>query len=486
MGPRIRSRRWTLPVSFLIAVITVVTGCSTVVAGQALRAPLASGVSAPTTRSPATRTMTTETRTGPSTSSSATSTRPTTTRPSTTSAAELRWAHDREAADQSVGLTGYLQNGQKANWVKAFDTKLGGGMGRWFDNARKVGVDRADIQVIDDAKNDSDAATKFTRLFAVGIRTPFDTRNSLASLAYTVTFTRHGDSWLISEWLPKYIGDPLTCQCTFGVTKSGRSAVVAPAGDDRVGQWPERVLDMAVQSQEWLTGQLDGTELKPSEGHLIYLAPEPSRWFGPLDQPPDEDNWTATLPSTSGRTGSRIVLTMTASDGEAYPDTESSRLYLASVVLHEMVHQLMADNVRTPAGGRPPAWVAEGVAVALQVRWFRANSETEDGSYYLNDDVAFVDPGWLAEHDRGKFPTADQLYRSDERSQWYALSGSVFLYLAETYDVATMLTIAAHVYDGDGDDPFAFVPTSEGSKEFLAPAKARKNWQNWLESNYPN
>lgn len=470
-----RKRLWS---ALLLA--AVVAGCAPSVAGQPVIAPPSAPPSASTT-SP----TPTTTAAGSSTRTTTSSPTPTTTKPSTTSAAELRWAHDRQASERAIDLGDYLTSGNRDKFLKSFDPKLGQAMGKWFDNVREIGVEQAAVEVLLGEKDSkqTDTTTKFTRVVAAGVRTPFDADYSVPSLHYTVTFGKKGDGWLITGWKPSYEGDPLLCDCTLDVATSDDTAVITQ--DQTLQDWPEAIITMSDDADGWLAEQLAGTELHLSKGHLIFLATEPNRWFTELTDPPNQANITAALYTTAGQAQARIVLTMWYSDGMPLDNTRRIRRFLTATVVHEFVHQLMMDNAE-PYARHPDPWVAEGIAAAMEVTWFRSDPSNEDNGYYLADDISQVDPDWIADHYREDFPTAAQLYDfdSDEGMNWYALSGSVFLYLADKYGMKDMLATASLLYDDQGRDPFAFFPVAAGKDEYLPAETARKNWQDWVESNY--
>ncbi|GGM00473.1 hypothetical protein GCM10011594_20670 [Nakamurella endophytica] len=392
-------------------------------------------------------------------------------------------------------LAGAVESGGRAVFVAPFAPAVAGRVGQWFDNTRALGVAGARfVRTPGYFSPRRDTPTSFTRTVVLGVRTPYDDDGSLPGIAYTVGMDRRAGRWTVTTWAPSYVDDPMNCGCRLQVVHRGDVAVVSEGGRSLAG-WPAIVLDRALEGTAWPVQRMAGSGLRAPAGHVFFLVDHPYRWFLSATGAPETSNATVSLVETDGpapgtlfSTASRIVLMLADTDGRTAPQTAVGRLYAWDVVTHEATHQLMNLNSQLYYGEGDPiaTWIVEGIAVAVEVLHRRDHPETADAGYYLRDDPRNVDRGWLRRHLAGDLPSREQLYAAPgaERSNWYALSGSVFLFLADRYGFPTMMRTARLMYAQNGRNPFDVVPDPDRAGRYLSRADAMAAWRSWFTDNY--
>lgn len=310
--------------------------------------------------------------------------------------------------------------------------------------------------------------------------------------------TRAGAETLtITTWQPKYLGDPMNCDCTLAVSHNNTIAVVADAADVNLLYWSDTALRAADRGISWSSAQLVGTGLGVPKGHVIFLADKPFHWFLSLDGTGQHSNVTAGLidalgayPGTRYSDQSRIVLMLQSNDGSVVPNDREGRQYVTDVVTHESTHQLMNRNSTLPSRteNSPPTWVAEGIAVAVETLYRDYLGNDADVDYAEPNDPKNTSSTWYAEHLTDDMPTRAQLYSSSatDGSGYYAIAGSVFRYLEREYGYLTMMQIARLMYARPAQTPFDYFPDPDHAGQHLTAATAKSRWKTWFVDNYEN
>ena len=498
----------------LIAVLALLAGCGSTLAGQAITAGPASTrptpvVTGPATSSP-TSTATSRTTGAPSSSRppvetghgtspaaprQTAPTRVTATISTAPDAAELRRQHDAVLAHLLSTLRTALVTGDQRAFLLPFAPPLTRRVGHWFGNTRSLGVDAALFAPADDySSGATDAATSFTRTVVLGIRTPYDDAGSMPGISYAVTVSvpaGHGAAPSITTWQPQYLGDPMNCDCTLLVTRDDRTAVLADASNADLVYWSPAVRNAAA-GIGWAHAQLAGTGLVVPRGTVVFLADKPFHWFLSTSGPAQSSNVTAGLvdalgpyPGTEYSDQSRIVLLLEASDGSTVPNDAQGRQYAQDVLTHESTHQLMNRNSTLPerTSNSPPTWVVEGIAVAVETLHRDSLGDAGDIGYPEPNDPKNIDKQWFADHLGTQMPTPGQLY-SSSGAGYYAISGSVFRYLAQKYGYVTMMKIADAMYSKPAQTPFDYFPDPAHAGDPLTAAAAKSAWHSWFVTNY--
>lgn len=505
--------------AFLLAAVVLLAGCTSTVAGEAIIAgPTASGPASsntgvssgvptvtasvhPTTSAPPTAVSTRLSSVEPGNGSSPAAPRQTAptraTAPSTTvpDAGEVRRHHDVVLASMLSSLRAALMSGDQSKFLTPFAPALTSRVRHWYGNTRTLGVNGALFASADDySSGATDSATSFTRTVVLGVRTPYDDDGSMPGISYSVTVsvpTGRGAHPVITTWQPKYLGDPMNCDCTMKVTHDERTAVVADAADDDLVYWSPAALRSAA-GIAWGHAQLPGTGLVAPSGTVIFLADKPYNWFLSATSAPQASNVTAglvdalgTYPGTRYSDQSRIVLLLQASDGSTVPNDPQGRQYAADVLTHESTHQLMNRNSTLPerSPNSPPTWVVEGIAVAVETLHRDSLGDAGDIGYPEPNDPKNFDKRWFVEHLGTQMPSPSQLYASDGAG-YYAISGSVFRYLAERYGYIAMMKIAKAMYSEPAQNPFTYFPDPEHPTARLTAAAAKTAWHDWFVKNY--
>ena len=422
--------------------------------------------------------------------------------PTTTTAPvkSLATRHDEALAPVLATLAAALLAGDRKKFLAPFGPALAGRVGHWFGNTRAVGVSAARFARVDDFPSGAtDSATSFTRTVVLGVRTPYDDDDSLPGVSYGLTAavsTRAGRPHLtITSFKPKYLDDPMYCDCTLGVVHTDRAVVVADAADPDLAYWMNAALDATRGGIPWSDAQLTGSGLQVPTGQVIFLADKPFRWFIGQDSKPLTSNITAGLLDAGGRDPgsrysdqSRIVLMLQSADGSIVPNNQRGRQYAADVLTHEATHQLMNRN--SELAGRsadsPPTWVSEGIAVAVETLYRDSLGDSGDIGYPEPNDPGNIDPQWFRDHLTDDMPSRAQLYSgsAEDGAGYYALAGSVFRYLNREYGYPTMMKIAAAMYAKPGQTPFAAFPDPERPGHTLALQKAKDRWKQWFTDHY--
>ena len=494
-------RRSARAVIAVLAAALVLSGCTVAITGEAATWP---GVTVPTDRP--TTAATTPTMTPPATHATTPApTRSTTTTPSaassppatrtTTTSVDPQDADDATADTILAALAIALKSGNAQAFLQPFAATLQGRQRAWFDNTRRLGVSATRfVRSRDDYGSGADSATKFTRNVVVGVGTPYDDVGAIPGIIYAATFGKAAGRWQLTAWKAAFVEDPMDCACTLDVAKSGNVAVVSAPHDDLEG-WASITLQNTVEGVAWTRQRLGNSGLKSPKGQVVYLADAPFHWFQSLTRPAQESNVTVPqLDATGDRPGEtysgvcRIVVALSDSQGGVVPQNEKGVLYDWDVVTHEAVHQLLQDNSQLDYSVNSPieTWVVEGIAAAVETLHRRDHPETTAAGYPLPDDPANVDPDWLNAHVTTTLPTREQLYSSslEERSNWYAVAASVYLYLAATSGFATMMTVARQVYSGNNRTPFLYFPDPKKAGHYLTDVAARKTWLDWFRHTY--
>jgi hypothetical protein len=326
------------------------------------------------------------------------------------------------------------------------------------------------------------------------VRTPYDDDASMPGISYAVTVslpTGRGRSPVITAWQPKYLGDPMNCDCTLEVAHDGHTAVVADAADADLVFWSPAAL-RAAAGIDWARAQLPGTGLVAPKGSVVFLADKPFHWFLSVGAPAQASNVTAGLvdalgayPGTEYSDQSRIVLLLQSSDSSTVPNDARGRQYAQDVLTHEFTHQVMNRNSTLPerSPNSPPTWVVEGIAVAVETLHRDALGDAGDIGYPEPNDPKNIGKQWFADHLGAQMPTPGQMYAKDGAG-YYAISGSVFRYLAEQYDYVTMMKIAKSMYAKPAQNPFTAFPDPAHPGKVLSTAAAKAAWKNWFVTNY--
>ncbi|MDQ2738032.1 MAG: hypothetical protein M3Y35_05300 [Actinomycetota bacterium] len=412
----------------------------------------------------------------------------------------IRDQHDADFAIVLKMLSGTLMAGNKARFLIPFAAPLAHRVGHWFVNTRTLGVAATVFARADDfSSGATDSADSFTRTVVPAVRTPFDDSDSMAGIPYAVgvsVATKGARRALtITGWQPKYLDDPMNCDCTLSVVRSAATAVVANASDRDLTFWSEAALRAADSGIAWSHAQLAGSPLVIPHGQVIFLADKPFRWFLSSSGPEQKSNVTAGLvsalgdyPGTVYSDQSRIVLMLRSMDGTVVPNDGRGRQYAQDVLTHESTHQLMNRNSTLPgrSDNSPPSWVVEGIAVAVETLHRDALANPEESGYPEPNDPKNIDRDWLGEHLTDQMPTNGQLYslaRSDS-SGYYAIAGSVFRYIAREYGYPAMLAVAKAMYAKPAQNPFAYFPDQENPGSLLPAATAKSRWRTWFVNAY--
>lgn len=409
--------------------------------------------------------------------------------------AELRRRHDTVLATLMGNLSTALLTGDRRAFLATFAPALTSRVGNWYSNTRSLGVDGAMFAPADDYSSAAtDSATSFTRTVVLGVRTPYDDDGSMPGMSYAVTVSvplTRGAVPIITTWQPKYLGDPMNCDCTLLITHDDRTAVVADAANEDLAFWSPAVR-RAAAGIDWARAQLAGTDLVAPKGSVIFLTDKPFHWFLSAAGAAQSSNVTAGLVDANGRypgteysDQSRIVLLLQASDGSTVPNDAQGRQYVEDVLTHESTHQLMNRNSTLPerSPNSPPTWVVEGIAVAVETLHRDSLGEAGDIGYPEPNDPKNIDKGWFVDHLGTQMPTAGQLY-SSRGAGYYAISGSVFRYIADKYGYVTMMTIAKAMYSKPVQNPFNYFPDPAHTGRRLSAADAKSAWRSWFTANY--
>jgi len=412
----------------------------------------------------------------------------------------LRTKHDSDFAALLTVLTATLQSGNKGRFLAPFAPPLARRVGRWFTNTRAVGVDAASFVRSDDySSGATDALNSFTRTVVLGVRTPYDDSGSMAGIPYAVGVSivpKAGrDVLTITFWQPKYLDDPMNCDCELSVVRSATMAVVTDSADRDLVFWSGSVVDSADSGISWSRAQLAGTGLVAPRGQVIFLADKPFHWFLSVSGPGQRSNMTAGLitalgdyPGIGYSDQSRIVLMLESLDGSVVPNDARGRQYVEDVLTHESVHQLMNRNSKLPGRSEnsPPTWVVEGIAVAVETLHRDSLDDPEGSGYAEPNDPRNVDPTWFAAHLTDAMPTKSQLYSSPgpDGSGYYAIAGSVFRYIAREYGYPEMMRVAKAMYARPAQNPFAYFPDPDHPGSYLPAATAKTRWKAWFVDAY--
>lgn len=407
----------------------------------------------------------------------------------------MRRRHDAVLAALLGNVGTALVSGDQEKFLAPFAPPLTGRVRHWYANTRSLGVDAAKFTRADDySSNATDSASSFTRTVVLGVRTPYDDDGSMPGISYAVTVSLpagRGAAPVITTWQPKYLGDPMNCDCTLRVSHDDRTAVVADAGDNDMVYWLPAALRSAA-GIAWAENRLAGTGLVAPRGSVIFLADKPFNWFLPAGGPPQSSNVTAGLvdalgpyPGTRYSDESRIVLLLQASDSTTVPNDPQGRQYAEDVLTHESTHQLMNRNSTLPdrSPNSPPTWVVEGIAVAVETLHRDSLGDAGDIGYPEPNDPKNIEKRWFVDHLGSQMPTSAQLYSSNGAG-YYAISGSVFRYVAEKYGYATMLQIAKSMYSAPAQNPFNHFPDPAHPGKNLSAADGRSAWLKWFTANY--
>ncbi|MET3807643.1 hypothetical protein ABIB25_004670 [Nakamurella sp. UYEF19] len=511
-GPADRPSRPLLVVALLGALL--VGGCTTVVAGEAAKAPATAAASVPSTvsttddtvavapTSPTTSTTPATTPDQDRPQSASPTTKPLTTAPTSVSPYDLQVRHDAAFEKLLASLAAGLRSGDRKKFLAPFAPSLNSRVGHWFSNTRALGVAAVKFAPSQDySSGATDSVSSLTRTLVLGVRTPYDDDDSMPGIVYSVgarITTRAGvDTLTITSWQPKYLGDPMNCDCTLKVVNHNNIAVVADAADGDLVYWSDSALQAADRGISWSSAQLAGTGLVVPKGQVIFLADKPFHWFLSLDGTGQQSNVTAGLvdadgdyPGTRYSDQSRIVLMLQSADGSVVPNDREGRQYATDVITHESTHQLMNRNSSLPSRNEnsPPTWVAEGIAVAVETLYRDSLGDSADVDYPEPNDPKNTSSSWYTEHLTDGMPTKAQLYSSSstDGSGYYAIAGSVFRYLEREDGYLTMMQIAALMYLKPAQTPFDFFPDPDHPGQRLPAATAKSRWKAWFVDNYEN
>jgi hypothetical protein len=190
-------------------------------------------------------------------------------------------------------------------------------------------------------------------------------------------------------------------------------------------------------------------------------------------------------PGTEYSDQSRIVLLLQASDGSTVPNDAQGRQYVEDVLTHESTHQLMNRNSMLPerSPNSPPTWVVEGIAVAVETLHRDSLGNAGDIGYQEPNNPKNIEKRWFIDHLGTQMPTAGQLYSSNGAG-YYAISGSVFRYLAQEYGYASMMRIAKAMYATPAQNPFDYFPDPAQPGKLLSSAEAKAAWRSWFVAKY--
>ena len=493
-----------LAVALLISPV-LAAGCTSVISGRAVQGttPAISGTSVLTPTPPASVTVSSPTAAPPAQT-------PAQDRPHETSGvptpsitppgpADLQVRHDIAFAALMGRLTSSLKSGSTGEFLAPFSTSLAGRVRQWFANTEALGVSAAMFAPADDYSSAAtDSTASFTRTVVLGVRTPYDDDNSMPGIAYaatvTVTFAGGRQVLTITSWQPKYVDDPMNCDCKLAITHSATTAVVADAADRQLAGWSRTALTAAGGGIAWSYRQMQGSGLIAPRGQVIFLADRPFHWFLEKLGPGQVSNMTAGLldargpyPGTRYSDESRIVLMLRADDGTIVPNDAAGLEYAADVITHEATHQLMNRNSTLPgrSANSPPTWVVEGIAVAVETLYRDSLGNSGDVGYPEPNDPKNNSGLWFTEHLGAQMPTQGQLYSdSAEGTGYYALSGSVFRYIFREYGYVTMMKVAKAMYAKPAQSPFSYFPNADAPGSYLSPVAAKNRWKNWFVDNY--
>ena len=359
-----------------LAVGVLVSSCTTPSSNPApatmspASAPPASSGPMPTRPPPSTDALPPEPPPSPTTTSSTPSSAPPT----------LQTVHDKLFQPLLTSLGRDLLAGRTSTFLAPFAPNLRTRVGHWFANTAALGVAAVRFAPANDyASGATDSTHSFSRTVVLGIRTPYDDRESMPGVAYRVDVAigraKGTPALTVTGWKPEFLGDPMDCNCRLGVVHTSTVAVVFAATDPDLAFWSTSALRAASDSVAWTDQQLTGSGLAVPRGQVIFLADQPFRWFVGSGGPGEESNLTAPLsdalghdPGSTESDQSRIVLMLQGSDGVIIPNDRPGRQYVSDVVAHESTHQLMNRNSRLPyrTDDSPPVWAAEGIAVAVE------------------------------------------------------------------------------------------------------------------------
>ncbi len=498
---RTRLRRFIV----VLVALLLVAACNTQVDGQASTSPRGastavwSGTALPPTGTgsdiPADSPLPSPPSTSvpPTTEPTTPALRPT---PTTLGSAQLQAQHDTVLLTLLHGLEGSLEGGRASAFLAPFGATLRPRVGHWFRNTVALGVDGVLFAPADDySSGATDSTGSFTRTVVLGIRTPYDDPQSMPGIPYLVTVSmvtsRGRVSPVITTWQPKYLDDPMNCNCALTVVHNATAAVVADASDEDLVFWSKSALD-ATAGIRWADEQVAGSGLVVPRGSVIFLADKPFHWFLSATGAPRRANMTAGLidalgayPGTRYSDQSRIVLMLQASDGSVVPNNAKGQLYASDVLTHESTHQLMNRNSTLPerAANSPPTWVVEGIAVAVETLHRDSLGSAEDVGYPEPNDPKNIDGDWFRHHLTAQMPTQAQLYASTAAG-YYAIAGSVFRYLAEKYGYLAMMRVAAAMYRKPAQTPFDYFPDPDHDGATLSAVAAKSRWHTWFVANY--
>ena len=397
---------------------------------------------------------------------------------------------DQLATSALTELAADLRSGDKTAFLSSFSDSLHSEVGDWFSNTRALGVSGASFTLMTD--RGSETATTVKRTFTLGVRTPYDNDGTMPSLYYQITLKRSGQKWMVTAFAPDGVDDPMYCECTMKVDKRGNLAVVHQSGSSSLDAWPGTVLDRATEAAAWDAKNLPGKDLTTPKGHVFFLAEAPYHWFLSPSDSPQENNSTIPLAASNGDYSSisRVVLMLRDSANNVLDPDDEASLYVWDVVTHEMVHQLFYMDSMTALNGdysNTPTWVQEGIAVAAEVLHRRQHERARDDDFVfpLDDDIANISSNWLTEHlDQGP-PTTRDLYDGDVRTadNWYAVAGSVFLWVQSQQGSAAMVTATRAAYDGQ-DSVFDHIPDVTHPGKMMSAAGAKSAWIAWVKKDY--
>lgn len=498
----------------LVAFLTVallVPGCTSLVAGRPV--PQVGGSSSvattgspptarsvPTTAVPPSVSATAPHGGGPLSSVATPTTAPPTTAPPAAAPKADQGQHDHDAAFSALlgELSSALRSGEEEKFLSPFAPALLGRVKHWFHNTRSLGVAATMFAPEGDYSSAAtDAAGSFSRTVVLGVRTPYDDSDSMPGVAYSAVVsvtTRAGRQvYTITSWQPKYVGDPMNCNCTLSVVNTAATAVVTDAANRDLTFWAKSALGAAVDGIGWADARLPGSDLIAPKGQVIFLADQPFHWFLSAAGPGQSSNVTAALVDASGEYPgtryshqSRIVLMLRAADGSIVPNDEQGREYAEDVLTHESTHQLMNRNsmlaARSP--NSPPSWVVEGIAVAVETLHRDSLGAAGRIGYPEPNDPKNTDGAWYASHLTDTMPTQSQLYASDDGAGYYAISGSVFRYLEQEYGYVAMMRVAKAMYAKPAQNPFDYFPDPDRPGSDLQAATAWTHWKTWFVDAY--
>ena len=405
--------------------------------------------------------------------------------------------HDQLLRPLLTSLGGDLQAGRSAAFLTSFAAGLRPRVGQWFANTTALGVAAVRFAPANEyVSGATDSAHSFSRTVVLGIRTPYDDAGSLPGIPYRmdVTVGAGTAALTVTGWRPEFLSDPMDCSCKLGVVHTATVAVVYAAADPDLAFWSTAALQAAADSVTWTDQQLTGSGLAVPTGQVIFLADQPFHWFLASSGPPQKSNLTVPLsdalgpdPGGANSDQSRIVVMLQGSDGVIIPNDRPGRQYVSDVVAHETTHQLMNRNSRLPyrTDDSPPTWAAEGIAVAVET--LHRNAAGDAGADYPDPyDPAEIDPTWLRDHLSASMPTRAQVYSASavDSAGYYALAGSVFLYLQQKYGYVTMMQVAEALYARINQNPMALFPDTGHPGANLTPKQATTAWQAWFTDRY--